>query len=249
MHLLLYSSVLDYKFADANAMCWTAGMIFQKEPFFHGHDNYDQLVKIARVRACCLLQIVHAEHDMHVIPGLAPCMLLAACHLCLNAAHDCVIEPSFQSTICLTASPFDLLMTCEHYAWGHTDSMYRLLLAYLSQVLGTDELFAYLAKYGIELDPQLEALVGRHSRKAWGKFVTSDNQHLVTPEAVDLLDKLLRYDHQVIQLACMLKSMRWELPFAGFRGSQCSCREAAALVAQVVLCMDASAQCDSELTA
>ena len=24
-------------------------MIFQKEPFFHGHDNYDQLVKIAKV--------------------------------------------------------------------------------------------------------------------------------------------------------------------------------------------------------
>jgi casein kinase II subunit alpha len=26
-----------------------AGMIFRKEPFFHGHDNYDQLVKIAKV--------------------------------------------------------------------------------------------------------------------------------------------------------------------------------------------------------
>lgn len=24
-------------------------MIFRKEPFFHGHDNYDQLVKIAKV--------------------------------------------------------------------------------------------------------------------------------------------------------------------------------------------------------
>jgi hypothetical protein len=27
-----------------------AGMIFRKEPFFHGHNNYDQLVKIAKVR-------------------------------------------------------------------------------------------------------------------------------------------------------------------------------------------------------
>jgi hypothetical protein len=26
-----------------------AGMIFRKEPFFHGHNNYDQLVKIAKV--------------------------------------------------------------------------------------------------------------------------------------------------------------------------------------------------------
>ena len=27
-----------------------AGMVFRKEPFFHGHDNYDQLVKIAKAR-------------------------------------------------------------------------------------------------------------------------------------------------------------------------------------------------------
>ena len=30
--------------------CMLSGMIFRKEPFFHGHDNYDQLVKIAKVR-------------------------------------------------------------------------------------------------------------------------------------------------------------------------------------------------------
>ncbi|VAH31042.1 unnamed protein product [Triticum turgidum subsp. durum] len=53
-----------------------------------------------------------------------------------------------------------------------------------------------LNKYRIELDPQLEALVGRHSRKPWSKFINADNQHLVSPEAIDFLDKLLRYDHQ-----------------------------------------------------
>ena len=26
-------------------------MVFRKEPFFHGHDNYDQLVKIAKARS------------------------------------------------------------------------------------------------------------------------------------------------------------------------------------------------------
>ena len=65
------------------------------------------------------------------------------------------------------------------------------------QVLGTEELAVYLGKYGIELDPQLEALLGRHSRKPWTKFVSQENQHLVSPEALDFLDKLLRYDHQV----------------------------------------------------
>ena len=72
-----------------------AGMIFRKEPFFHGHDNYDQLVKIARV-------------------------------------------------------------------------------------LGTDELFDYLDKYNLELDPHFDSILGRHSRKSWHKFVNAENQHLVS---------------------------------------------------------------------
>lgn len=36
----------------------------------------------------------------------------------------------------------------------------------------------------------------RHSRKRWERFVHSENQHLVSTEALDFLDKLLRYDHQ-----------------------------------------------------
>lgn len=36
----------------------------------------------------------------------------------------------------------------------------------------------------------------RHSRKRWERFVHSENQHLVSAEALDFLDKLLRYDHQ-----------------------------------------------------
>ncbi|XP_075475245.1 casein kinase II subunit alpha-2-like [Primulina tabacum] len=71
-----------------------------------------------------------------------------------------------------------------------------LFASYNNKVLGTDELNAYLHKYRLELDPQLEALVGRHSRKPWSKFINADNQHLVSPEAIDFLDKLLRYDHQ-----------------------------------------------------
>jgi hypothetical protein len=48
-------------------------------------------------------------------------------------------------------------------------------------------LFLPLARYGIELDPQLEALIGTHSKKPWTKFVNGENQHLVSPEALDLL--------------------------------------------------------------
>lgn len=81
----------------------------------------------------------------------------------------------------------------EPFFYGHDN--YDQLVK-IGKVLGTDELDAYLQKYGIELDPHLEALIGRHSRKPWAKFVTPENQHLVSSEAIDLLDRMLRYDHQ-----------------------------------------------------
>lgn len=43
----------DYGLDMWSLGCMFAGMIFRKEPFFYGHDNYDQLVKIAKVAAPC----------------------------------------------------------------------------------------------------------------------------------------------------------------------------------------------------
>ena len=45
---------VDVDRSDYSLDMWSLGamfasMIFRKEPFFHGHDNYDQLVKIAKV--------------------------------------------------------------------------------------------------------------------------------------------------------------------------------------------------------
>lgn len=101
----------DYSLDMWSLGCMFAGMIFRKEPFFHGHDNYDQLVKIAKV-------------------------------------------------------------------------------------LGTEELLRYLDKYDLELDPQFDGILGRHTKKPWTKFVHQENKHLVSPEALDFLHNLLRYDHQ-----------------------------------------------------
>ena len=100
----------DYSLDLWSLGCMFAGLIFKKEPFFNGHDNHDQLVRI-------------------------------------------------------------------------------------SKVLGTEDLFAYLAKYGLELDAQLVALLGKHSRKPWSRFVQPDNASLAHPLALDFLDSLLRYDH------------------------------------------------------
>jgi casein kinase II subunit alpha len=69
-------------------------------------------------------------------------------------------------------------------------------LVKITEVLGTEDFYEYLEKYGLQLDPQLERLVGRHEREPWATFVNARNIHLLSPEAIDLVDKLLRYDHQ-----------------------------------------------------
>lgn len=109
--LLVDLQLYDYSLDMWSLGCMLAGMVFRKEPFFHGHDNYDQLVKIARV-------------------------------------------------------------------------------------LGTDGLFSYLDKYQLELDPHFDDVLGRHSRKPWSKFITNDNASLANADAVDLIDRLLVYDHE-----------------------------------------------------
>jgi casein kinase II subunit alpha len=73
--------------------CMLASMIFRKEPFFHGHDNYDQV-----------------------------------CYL-------------FGFSFCY----FEILKQ----------------LVRIAKVLGTDELYEYLEKYQIELDPRFNEILGR----------------------------------------------------------------------------------------
>ncbi|SGY62617.1 BQ5605_C007g04714 [Microbotryum silenes-dioicae] len=79
-------------------------------------------------------------------------------------------------------------------------------LCKITRVLGTTDFWAYLDKYQIEIDANLDALIGTHSRKPWLKYLTSgplelipfqiENQRFISNEAIDLLDKLVRYDHQ-----------------------------------------------------
>merc|ERR1712039_25873 len=108
--LLVDLQLYDYSLDMWSLGCMLAGMVFRKEPFFQGRDNYDQLVKIGRV-------------------------------------------------------------------------------------LGTDGLFDYIDRYNLQLDPHFDDILGKHSRKAWSKFLTSENQSLVNSEVMDLIDRMLIYDH------------------------------------------------------
>ena len=61
--------------------------------------------------------------------------------------------------------------------------MVKLIIdSHVSQVLGTDELNVYLNKYRLELNPQLEALVGRYRSSLLEKYSTFElvnRDHLI----------------------------------------------------------------------
>jgi casein kinase II subunit alpha len=76
-------------------------------------------------------------------------------------------------------------------------------LVKIAKVLGTDDLFDYLDKYDIELDAQYDEILGRFPKKSWHAFVNSENQRFISNDAIDFLDKLLKYDHAVSQISAL----------------------------------------------
>ncbi|KAG1142856.1 hypothetical protein G6F37_001278 [Rhizopus arrhizus] len=108
--------LVDFQLYDYSLDLWSfgamlAGMVFRKEPFFHGQDNDDQLVVI-------------------------------------------------------------------------------------SKVLGTISLQEYLKKYNLMLGKQYERRIRQCRSIPWSRFVTPQNKKYMSNELFDLLDKVLRYDHQ-----------------------------------------------------
>ena len=45
------------------------------------------------------------------------------------------------------------------------------------------------------LDSHYDDILGQHPKKQWSKFVSHNNESLVSEDALDLLDNMLRYDH------------------------------------------------------
>ena len=65
----------------------------------------------------------------------------------------------------------------------------------IAKVLGTEGIFQYVEKYNVTLDAHYDDILGQHPKKQWNKFINQSNEALVSEEALDLLDKMLRYDH------------------------------------------------------
>lgn len=66
----MFASMVSYRliFICARWVECISLQIFRKEPFFHGHDNYDQLVKIAKVLGTDLLYQYTEKYDIALDP-------------------------------------------------------------------------------------------------------------------------------------------------------------------------------------
>eukprot|EP00931_Biecheleriopsis_adriatica_P007820 TRINITY_DN109073_c0_g1_i1.p1 TRINITY_DN109073_c0_g1~~TRINITY_DN109073_c0_g1_i1.p1 ORF type:complete len:336 (+),score=86.85 TRINITY_DN109073_c0_g1_i1:56-1063(+) len=67
-------------------------------------------------------------------------------------------------------------------------------LVKITKVLGSDLLNQYLDAYDLELEIEVEERVKNFPRKPWTAFKTKENEERCSPEALDLIDKMLRYD-------------------------------------------------------
>lgn len=77
------------------------------------------------------------------------------------------------------------------YGQSNQDQLVRIV-----KVLGTEALDRYLEKYDIELDPVFDDLISeKEPRVDWEELVDAKHASLATPDALDLIDKLLKYDH------------------------------------------------------
>jgi casein kinase II subunit alpha len=91
---------------------------------------------------------------------------------------------------CMLAS---MIFKREHFFKGvdNDDQLLKIL-----RILGTDEFDRYLEAYGIPFETEHEQLLNNYPKQPWSRFETADNRQTVSLEAVDLLDKLLKYDHR-----------------------------------------------------
>ena len=69
-------------------------------------------------------------------------------------------------------------------------------LTKIAKVLGSKAIWDYIAQYQIrDIDQPTLRAIGDHAPVPFTKFITNQNIHLVSPEALDLLSKVLVIDH------------------------------------------------------
>ena len=65
----------------------------------------------------------------------------------------------------------------------------------IEEVLGSEELDKYIAKYHLKLNKETKCLLGHFERRPWTDFVSKTTEKFINDDLFDFLDKTLVYDH------------------------------------------------------
>lgn len=70
------------------------------------------------------------------------------------------------------------------------------MIVKITNVLGSKRLNKYTSKYSLPIPKSIERSVVNLNGKDWSHYVNSWNQELANPEALDLISKCVKFDHQ-----------------------------------------------------
>jgi len=146
---------------------------------------YDREKRKIRVIDWGLAEFYHPETDYHIRVGSryfkAPELLVGF------KQYDYSLD--IWSAGCILAA---MIFGKEHFFRGrdNEDQLLRIM-----KVLGTDSFEKYLDKYGLFFNTMNKGLLESYPKIPWSRFANNDNRSTVSNDAIDLLDKLLRYDH------------------------------------------------------
>ncbi|KAJ6499225.1 kinase-like domain-containing protein [Mycena sanguinolenta] len=134
-----------------------------------------------------LAEFYHTETDYHIRVGSryykAPELLVG------YKRYDYSLD--MWSVGCIFAS---MIFRKEHFFRGsdNDDQLLKIL-----KTLGTEKFDTYLKTYNIHFETDIDSLLVNYPKQPWSRFITAENRHLGSvADALDLVEKLLRYDHQ-----------------------------------------------------
>jgi casein kinase II subunit alpha len=176
--MLIDLGLADFYLPDTKYNVRVASRHYKSPELLLGYEHYDYAIDLWGV-GCILAGLL-----MRREPFFRGYVLIGVCVVCV-----CLLS------LLLMTKLFSLIHLIIH----RKDNMDQL--GTIVAVLGTADLHAYISKAKIKMTPEIRKVIAKYtlrdggSKKEWSSFASPD--YTPSPEGLDLLSKLLVYDHNI----------------------------------------------------